>query len=43
MWGLVDLVRIEMLSSGCPGDAVVSDGLNSELRLLLTLSAKNAA
>jgi hypothetical protein len=42
IWGLIDLVRIKILSSGRPGDVFVSDDLNPEFRSLPHRLVKNA-
>jgi hypothetical protein len=42
-WGLIDLVKIEILLSGRPDDVVVSNDLNPEVRSLLNLLAENPA
>jgi hypothetical protein len=43
IWGLIDLVKIEMLLSGRPDNVAIPHDLNLELRLLFYPLAKNLA
>jgi hypothetical protein len=41
IWGLMDLLKTEIVLSGRTDDIVVSDDLNPDVRSLLNLLAKN--
>jgi hypothetical protein len=41
IWGLMDLLKTEIVLSGRTDDIVVSDDLNPDVRSLLNILAKN--